>query len=119
MLYRRVIIACATAIGVAAAATSASAQAQNLPGWARVSFFTQGASTTPTTGGDATTYAIVTSSIAAESARHAAGGFVEYGLKVQFGTCPSGSGRKQRVSVYDAYVAGGFVGGHLFAKAGQ
>jgi len=118
MPYRIFITACALAIAVAGTASTASAQAQDLPRWARVSFFGQGATTTPTDGGDASTFSELSTSLQAESARHASGGF-EYGLNLRFGAYPSSEARPQRVSVYDAWVAQGLSGGRLFFKAGQ
>jgi len=119
MPYRTFITVCALAFAVAGSTAPAFAQAQDLPRWARVSFFAQGASTTPTDGGDSSTFTELTTSLQAESAHHAAGGFFEYGVNVRFAAYPSSQGRTQRVSIYDAYVAGGFMGGHLFVKGGQ
>jgi hypothetical protein len=118
MRYRRFVIRCALVLIAAGSAGPALAQAQDLPRWARVSFMVDGATLTPTTGGDPYTSNFLTGSMAAESAHHATGGF-EYGLNVQFGSYSSGAGRTQRTSIYDAYVAEGFFGGRLFAKAGQ
>ena len=119
MPYRTLIIVCALAMAVAGSAAPVFAQAQDLPRWARVSFFAQGATTTPTDGGESSTFSELNTSLQAESAHHAAGGFFEYGLNVRFSTYPSSQGRTQRVSVYDAYIAQGFLGGSLFVKAGQ
>jgi hypothetical protein len=118
MTHRRLIIVCAVAAAVAGSAAPAFAQAKDLPRWARVSFFAQGATTSPTDGGEASTFSELTTSLSAESARHANGGF-EYGVNVRFSAYPSTSNRAQRVSVYDAYVAQGMVGGRVLLKAGQ
>ena len=118
MPWRILITVCALAMAVAGTTAPAFAQAQDLPRWARVSFFAHGATTTPIDGGDSSTFSELSTSIAAESARHANGGF-EYGLNVRFAAYPSSEGRSQRVSIYDAYVAQGLAGGRWFVKAGQ
>jgi hypothetical protein len=83
-----------------------------------VSFLGQGASTTPTDGGDSSSFSELTLSFAAESARHVNGGF-EYGVSMRFSAYPSSEGRAQRVSIYDAYIAQGLSGGRWFVKGGQ
>jgi len=118
MTTRSIRAACAAAGLLAVTAGPASAQAQDLPRWARVSFFAQGSSTTPADGGAASTFSELSVAVTAESAKHASGGF-EYGLNVRFGAYPSSQGRPARVSVYDAYVAAGLAGGRVFLKGGQ
>jgi len=115
---RRLSCVCALAMLLAGSAVPVFAQSGDLPRWARVSFFAQGSSMTPTDGGAASSYSVVTTTIAAESTRRSAGGF-EYGLNLTFGQYPSSVGRGQRVSIYDAFAAGSLMNGHLFVKAGQ
>lgn len=91
--------------------------APTIPRWARVSFFAQGASTSPVDG-DSFSFSEVTTNIAAQSAHRPDGG-LEYGLDARFGMYPSSEDRDQRVSVYDAYVAQRFSGGRLLVKGGQ
>jgi len=118
MQNTRLLIACTLALTMVGAATPALAQMQDLPRWGRVSFFAQSSSNTPTDGGLPSTFTELSTSVSAEGARHVNGGF-EYGLNVRFATYPSTPGRGRRTSVYDAYVAGGLLGGRLFMKAGQ
>jgi len=99
-------------------ASPAAAQTQDLPRWARVSFFGQGSSTTPVDGGAPYNFSEVSGTITAESVRHAAGG-VEYALNVRFGGYPSSEGRSSRVSMYDAWAGASVAGGHLFVRGGQ
>jgi len=89
----------------------------SIPGWARVSFFAQAASTTAADGSSSTFSEIVTN-IAAQSVQHAGNGF-EYGLDARLGAYPSDSNRDSRVSVYDAYVAQRLRDGHVLIKTGQ
>ena len=118
MSLRMLMTVCALALTVTGTTAPAFAQVQDLPRWARVSFFAQGATTTPTDGGDSSTFSELTTSFQAESVHRVNGGF-EYGFNVRFSAYPSSSGRAQRVSIYDAYVAQGLAGGRWFVKAGQ
>jgi hypothetical protein len=89
-----------------------------IPRWARVSFFAQGASSTPTDGGASTSFTELVTTFQAESAHRQDGGF-QYGLNLRLGSYPSSQDRPQRVSIYDAYVAQGLSGGRITVKGGQ
>lgn len=118
MPYRIFLAMCALAVALAGTAAPVAAQSQDLPRWARVSFFGQGASATPTDGGEAYSFSEVSTAFSAESVRHVHGGF-EYGLNVRFAAYPSSEGRAERVSIYDAYIAQGLADGRVYLKGGQ
>lgn len=98
------------------AAVSAPAPT-SIPRWARVSFFTQAASTTGADG-SSTSFSEVVTNVAAHSIQHSGNGF-EYGIDARFGAYPSTEDRDPRISIYDAYVAQRLSGGRVLVKAGQ
>ena len=101
----------------AAAAPAPAPAPTSIPRWARVSFFTQAASTTNADGSSSSFSEIVTN-VAAQSAQHNGSGF-EYGLDARVGAYPSTEDRDTRISIYDAYVAQRLSDGRVLVKAGQ
>ena len=100
-----------------AAAGPASAQSTQIPAWARVSFFAQTASTTPTEG-TSSSYSELVMNIGAESAHSDGEGF-EYGINLRYAAYPGVDGRDPRTSIYDGYIGQRLMNGHLLTRVGQ
>jgi hypothetical protein len=99
-------------------ARPALAQTATVPAWARVSFFAQTGSTTSTTGGGSTSFTEIVTNLSAASAAGPGGGF-DYGLNVRYAGYPSQSDRQSRSSIYDGWIGGRLLDGHLSVRFGQ
>ncbi len=100
------------------AQSTQSAQAATIPAWARVSFFAQTGSTTSTTGGGTSSYSEIVTNASAASEVSDGEGF-DYGFNVRYAGYPSQSDRQARTSVYDGWIGGRLLDGHLAVKVGQ
>ena len=89
-----------------------------IPAWGRVSFFAQSGTTTPTTGGGSSSYTELVTNLSAASAVGTGEGF-DYGLNLRYAGYPSQSDRQSRTSIYDGWIGGRFLDGHLAVRFGQ
>jgi hypothetical protein len=100
------------------AATPAAAQPPaTTPGWARVSFFADGAWSTYTDG-TTNTFSEFVTTVAVQSPIRESGG-IEYRLDMRAAGYPSSQNRPTRASLYEAYVGMRWDDGRLGFKAGQ
>ncbi len=90
---------------------------KTVPGWARLSFFANGSTTTPT-GGDSNGFSELITSIAAQAPRPETGG-IDYGLDLRFAGYPTTGSRTNRLSIYNAYVGVRTAQDRVAFKVGQ
>ncbi len=99
-------------------APNRTVQPTSVPGWARVSFFAQTGSSTPSDGGTSTSFSELVTNVSGASGRYGTEGF-DYGFNARYAGYPANQGRASKTSVYDGWIGGRLLDGQLSVRFGQ